>query len=149
HWLNFYEIRVLVFDLAEEKTIDLPSITGAFMTTLASTNNAFAVGNRTSGLALPAAQNLATLLGRALIAMLFVPACWGKLVGSAGAVGYFQAGGVPRPEVAAAVAVSAELGLALPLLLGYQPRWAALGLPLFPAVITPIFHNYWGVPEAQ
>jgi putative oxidoreductase len=51
--------------------------------------------------------------------------------------------------VCAAIAVAAELGLGLLLLVGWQTRWAALGLAIFTAVITPIFHGYWAVPEAQ
>jgi putative oxidoreductase len=51
--------------------------------------------------------------------------------------------------VCAAIAVAAELGLGLLILVGYQARWAALGLAIFTLVITPIFHNYWAVPEAQ
>ena len=35
------------------------------------------------------------------------------------------------------------------LLVGWQARWAALGLAVFVAVITPIFHGYWALPEAQ
>ena len=27
--------------------------------------------------------------------------------------------------------------------------WAALGLAIFVAVITPLFHNFWGVAPAQ
>ncbi|RYY94522.1 MAG: DoxX family membrane protein, partial [Comamonadaceae bacterium] len=53
------------------------------------------------------------------------------------------------PEVCAAIAIAAELGLGLLLLVGFQARWAALGLAVFVAVITPIFHNFWAVPEAQ
>jgi putative oxidoreductase len=56
---------------------------------------------------------------------------------------------VPLPEVAAAIAVAAELGLGLLLLVGWQTRWVAIAMALFTAVITPIFHNYWAVPEAQ
>jgi putative oxidoreductase len=98
---------------------------------------------------LTAPQNAATLLGRILIALLFVPSGWGKLTGFAGVVGYIAARGVPLPEVAAAIAVIAELGLALMLLFGFKTRWAALGLAVFTLVITPIFHNYWGVPAPQ
>ena len=35
------------------------------------------------------------------------------------------------------------------LLVGWQARWAALGLAIFVAIITPIFHNFWAMPEAQ
>jgi len=41
------------------------------------------------------------------------------------------------------------LGLGLLLLVGCKTRWVALGMAIFVAVITPIFHNYWAVPEAQ
>src|SRR3569832_1369450 len=68
------------------------------------------------------------LIGRILIAYLFIPSGFSKLMG---------------------FAVAAELGRALLLLVGWQTRWAALGLAIFVAVITPIFHNYWAVPEAQ
>ena len=95
------------------------------------------------------AQSLAALIGRVLMVMLYIPSGWGKLVGFAGTVGYIQSKGVPLPEVCAAIAVAAELGLGLLILVGYQARWAALGLAIFTLVITPIFHNYWAVPEAQ
>jgi putative oxidoreductase len=95
------------------------------------------------------AQNAASLAGRILIALLFVPAGWGKLVGFAGTVGYISSKGVPLPEVAAAIAIFFELGCGLALLFGYKARWAALGLAVFTAVITPIFHNYWASPAAQ
>ena len=94
-------------------------------------------------------KNALSFVGRALIALLFIPAGFGKLMGFAGVVGYIASKGVPMPQVCAAIAVAAELGLGLMLLVGWQARWAALGLALFVAVITPIFHNFWSVPEAQ
>lgn len=95
------------------------------------------------------AQDTLALIGRAFIAYLFVPAGWGKLIGFSGTVGYIASKGVPMPEVCAAIAVAAELGLGLLVLLGWNARLAALGLAVFVAVITPIFHNYWGVPQAM
>ena len=94
-------------------------------------------------------QDMLALIGRVVMAYLFVPAGWGKLVGFAGVSGYIASKGVPMPEVAAAIAVAVELGLGLLLLVGWQARWAALGLAVFVAVITPIFHAFWAVPEAQ
>lgn len=94
-------------------------------------------------------QDTLALIGRIVMAYLFVPAGWGKLVGFAGVTGYIASKGVPLPEVAAAIAVAVELGLGLLLLVGWQARWAALGLAVFVAVITPIFHAFWAVPEAQ
>ena len=63
--------------------------------------------------------------------------------------GYIASKGIPFPEVCATIAIAAELRLGLLLLVGWQARWAALGLAIFLAVITPIFHGYWAVPEAQ
>ena len=95
------------------------------------------------------AQDTLALFGRVLIALLFVPEGWGKIAGFAGTVGYIAAKGVPLPEVCAAIAIAAELGLGLLLLVGWQARWAALGLGVFTFVISLIFHNYWGVPAEE
>jgi putative oxidoreductase len=94
-------------------------------------------------------QDTLALIGRVLVAWLFIPAGWGKIAGFSGVVGYIASKGVPLPEVCAAIAIAAELGLGLLLLIGWQARWAALGLAIFIAVITPIFHGYWALPEAQ
>ena len=94
-------------------------------------------------------QDTLVLVGRVLLAWLFIPAGWGKIAGFSGVVGYIASQGVPMPELCAAIAIAAELGLGLVLLVGWQARWAALGLAIFVAVITPIFHGYWALPEAQ
>ena len=109
----------------------------------------FSLNNKSPAVALTPGQNTLALIGRVLLAWLFIPAGWSKLFGFAGVAGYIASKGVPMPEVCAAVAIAAELGLGLLLLVGWQARWAALGLAIFVAVITPIFHNYWALPEAQ
>ena len=91
-------------------------------------------------------QTPLSLIGRVLIALLFIPAGFGKIGGFAGTVGYIASKGVPLPEVAAAIAIAVELGLGLLLLIGLQTRWAALGIALFTLVITFIFHNFWAMP---
>jgi putative oxidoreductase len=94
-------------------------------------------------------QDTLTQIGRVLVAWLFIPAGWGKIAGFAGTAGYIASKGVPLPEVCAAIAIAAELGLGLLLLVGWQARWAALGIAIFLAVITPIFHGYWALPAAE
>jgi putative oxidoreductase len=94
-------------------------------------------------------QNPLPLLGRALIALLFIPSGFGKLIGFSATAGYIASKGVPLPQAAAAIAVAVELGLGLLLLVGWQTRWAALGIALFTLVITFIFHPFWDVPAAQ
>jgi putative oxidoreductase len=97
----------------------------------------------------PPVQDTLSLVGRALLALLFIPAGFSKIAGFAGTVGYIASKGVPMPEVCAALAIAAELGLGLLLLAGWQARWAAMGLALFVFVITPIFHAFWAVPPEQ
>lgn len=94
-------------------------------------------------------QNPLSLIGRVLLALLFIPAGFSKIGGFAGTAGYIASKGVPLPELAAAAAIGVELGLGLLLLIGWQTRWAALGIALFTFVITFIFHNFWGVPAEQ
>ncbi len=94
-------------------------------------------------------QNALSLVGRALIALLFIPAGLSKIGSFAGVAGYIASKGVPLPEVCAALAIAAELGLGLLILLGWQTRWAALGMAIFTVVITFIFHNFWAVPAEQ
>jgi len=113
------------------------------------TSNATGYASDARGLSLSPAQNAFALIGRVLIAMLFIPAGWGKIAGFSGLVGYIASKGVPLPEVCAAIAIATELGLGLLLLVGFQTRWVALLMAIFVAVITLIFHNYWAVPEAQ
>jgi putative oxidoreductase len=89
------------------------------------------------------------LIGRLLVAYLFVPSGWSKLMGFSGVVGYIAKANVPMPEVCAAIAIAVELGLGLMVLVGWHARWAALGMAIFTIVISPIFHAYWSVPDAQ
>ena len=94
-------------------------------------------------------QNPLSLIGRILLALLFVPSGFSKIGGFAGTVVYIASKGVPLPELAAAAAIGVELGLGLLLLIGWQTRWAALGIAVFTVVITFIFHNFWSVPAEQ
>jgi putative oxidoreductase len=89
------------------------------------------------------------LLGRALLASLFVFSGWGKIGAFAGTAGFIASKGMPMPQVLAALGIAVELGAGLLLLVGWKARWAALALAGFTIVITPIFHNFWSVPAAQ
>ena len=84
-----------------------------------------------------------------LLALLYLPAGFSKVTHFAGTVGEIASKGVPVPELAAAAAVGVELGLAMLLLIGWQTRWAALGIAFFTVVVSFIFHNFWAVPADQ
>ena len=94
-------------------------------------------------------QNPLSFIGRVLLALLFIPAGFGKIAGFAGAVGYTAAKGVPMPELAIAIAIVVDLGLGLVLLIGFQTRWAALAIAFFTFVITFIFHPLSDPTQAQ
>ncbi|RYX96302.1 MAG: DoxX family protein [Comamonadaceae bacterium] len=94
-------------------------------------------------------QNPLALIGRILLALLFVPAGFSKISGFDGTVGYIASKGVPLPGVAAAIAIVVELGLGLLLLVGFKTRWSALVIALFTLVITFIFHAFWNDPTQQ
>ncbi|MEP7062286.1 MAG: DoxX family protein [Betaproteobacteria bacterium] len=93
-------------------------------------------------------KDITQLLGRILIAILFVPAGWGKLMGGfAGTVGYVASKGLPMPQVLAAGAIFCELFVGLALLVGFKTRWAALLLALFTVVAALFFHNFWAMSD--
>lgn len=92
------------------------------------------------------AQDALALVGRILLAALFIPAGFAKLTGFAGTVGYIGSVGLPLPQVGAALAIVVELGLGLALLVGFQARLAALVLAVFTLVASFFFHNYWAMP---
>jgi putative oxidoreductase len=83
----------------------------------------------------------APLLGRILIAVLFVPAGFGKLTGFQGAVGYAESAGVPLPALAIAAAIAIELVGGLLLVIGYKTRWVAAAMALFSVVAALFFHR--------
>lgn len=94
-------------------------------------------------------QNPLALVGRILLALLFIPAGVGKLTGFAGTVAYTASAGVPLPQVAVVLALLVEIVGGLALLLGWQTRWAALALALFTLVASFFFHKFWALPVEQ
>ena len=94
-------------------------------------------------------QNPLALVGRLLLALLFLPAGISKIGGFAGTVGYITSKGLPMPSVAAVIAIIVEVGGALALIAGFGTRWAALALAGFTLIATFFFHNYWAMPADQ
>ena len=94
-------------------------------------------------------QNPLSLAGRLLLALLFLPAGFGKLTGFAGTVGYIASVGLPLPQLGAVVALVVEIAGGIALIAGFGTRFAALALALFTLVASFFFHNYWGVPAEQ
>lgn len=110
-----------------------------------STLTASSLSNTTTS----SAQDTLALVGRILIAYLFIPAGFGKLMGFAGTVGYIASAGLPLPEVAAVIAIIVELGFGIALLLGFKTRFTAFVLAIFTVVAALSFHKYWAAPDAM
>ena len=96
-----------------------------------------------------ALQNPLSLIGRLLLALLFLPAGINKITGFAGTVGYIASVGLPLPTLGAIIALVVEIAGGLALIAGFGTRFAALGLAVFTLVASFFFHAYWAVPAAQ
>jgi putative oxidoreductase len=96
-----------------------------------------------------AATDTALLVGRLLLALLFLDAGFGKIGGVAGATGYIASKGLPMPELVAWATIAVELVAGAMLALGWRARWAALALAVFTMVAAVLFHDYWAVPPDQ
>lgn len=88
----------------------------------------------------------APVLGRVLIAALFIMGGIGKIMDFSGSVGYAQAFNVPFPEVAIILAIIIELGGGLLLLIGFKARCMAFLIAAFLIVVTGIFHSNFADP---
>jgi putative oxidoreductase len=89
------------------------------------------------------------LAARVLLALIFITSGWAKLVGIEGTAGYITSVGLPAATALAVGAGAFELAAGLALAVGFQARWAALGLGVFTLLASLLFHAYWSVPADQ
>jgi putative oxidoreductase len=97
----------------------------------------------------PNISNAAALLGRVLLALIFITSGFGKITGFEGTVGYIASKGLPLPQLGAIIAIIVEVGGSILLVIGYKARWAALALAIFTLAAAIFFHNYWAVEAAE
>ena len=90
----------------------------------------------------PALVNAAALVGRILLAIIFIKSGWGKIGGFEATSGYMASKGLPMVQVLLVLTILIELGGGLLLAIGYKARWAALAIFLFLIPVTFIFHPY-------
>lgn len=96
-----------------------------------------------------ATRDVAALVGRVLLALIFVVSGWGKITGFAGTAGYMARKGLPMTEVLLVLTIICELGGGLAILLGWKARWAALAILVFLVLATLVFHPFWSAPADQ
>lgn len=89
------------------------------------------------------------LIGRILLALMFVLAGISKITGFDGTVAYIASKGLPIPALLATGTIALEVLGGLCLIVGWQTRWAALALALFTLAASVIFHNFWAVAAEQ
>jgi putative oxidoreductase len=91
---------------------------------------------------LPYHLEAATLVGRVLLAGIFLHEAWSKLTNYAASVRYMEAFGVPGELLPLVIALEAGCGLAI--LIGFHTRAAALMLAAFCVVAAVVFHTKLG-----
>jgi putative oxidoreductase len=98
--------------------------------------------------ALPAARSdaafdisLVAFVGRILIAAIFLLSGFAKLTAPAATIAYIQTAGLPAPSLAYGIALLAELGGGILLVVGYRTRLVATGLALFAFATALGFHH--------
>jgi putative oxidoreductase len=91
------------------------------------------------------ANDITTLAGRILIAVIFLISGFFKVGAYAQIVGYAAAMHLPAPGAAIAVAAGVELACGLAILAGFKTRFAAWLLFLYLIPVSIVFHNFWAV----
>lgn len=89
----------------------------------------------------------ASLLGRILLAAIYVHAGYGKMMRVEGTQAYMAKAGLPGWLVWAVIAT--ELGGGLLIVLGFQTRIVAFLMAGFTILAGVLFHNFWVADAAQ
>jgi len=91
----------------------------------------------------------APLVGRILLALIFIISGFGKIMGFDATLGYIRSAGLPVAQLSAIAAIVIELGGGILLVLGWKARWAAAALFVFVLVAALYFHAFWASPPDQ
>jgi putative oxidoreductase len=91
-----------------------------------------------------AALDGAALVGRLLIAAIFLISGVGKITAPAGTIAYIASAGLPFPPLAYSVAVAVEVLGSLALIAGWHTRKAAAVMALFTLAAAFGFHAHFG-----
>jgi putative oxidoreductase len=94
-------------------------------------------------------ERYASILGRILIAQIFIISGFGKITNFSGIAGYIGSQGIPFPYLAAICAILIEIGCSSLIIFGFKSRWAAAVLCIFTFITAFGFHNFWSVPAEQ
>jgi len=87
------------------------------------------------------------LVGRILIALIFLVIGIRSMMGFPGTVGYLGKLGFPAPEAMAVIKIIIEIGGGVLLIVGWRTRWAAWLLVLFMVIATLAGHRFWEMTD--
>lgn len=104
-------------------------------------NSVAALAAEAAGVRANSYSNAFALVGRVLLAAIFILSGLGKASDPAGTIAYIGDAGLPFPQLAFAGAVLIELGGGIALVLGYRTRIAAAALALFSVAAALAFHS--------
>jgi putative oxidoreductase len=90
------------------------------------------------------ASSASSLIGRLLLATLFLVSGIGKLAAPAATKAYILSAGLPFPDLAYGLAVLVEVGFALALVVGYRTKGVAAVMAAFALVTAFAFHAHFG-----
>ncbi|CAM3669333.1 DoxX family protein [Polynucleobacter arcticus] len=91
-------------------------------------------------------QSVLNLVGRLLIATLFLPAGLAKLSGFEGTLAYFASIGIPAPVFALVATIVIEIAGSIALLVGFQTRIVAVIMAVFTLIAAVTGHAFWAAP---
>lgn len=86
------------------------------------------------------------VIGRVLLALMFILAGFSKLGNLGGTAAYIASGGLPMASALAVLVGLLELLGGIAIAVGWQTRWAALALALFTLAASLLFHAFWSLP---
>lgn len=95
------------------------------------------------------ANNTLDLVGRILLASLFITSGIAKVSAPEATLGYIESIGMPYPLLSLLAALAVELGLATALVVGLKTRQSALAMAGFSVATAVLFHNQLGDTNQQ
>jgi putative oxidoreductase len=93
-------------------------------------------------------DDLALLLGRIAIGVLFIPDGIDKLLHFGRFADSLARRGLPFPDIWAVAGIVSDLGGSIAVLIGFEVRWAALAMIAFVAMASALSHRYWEAADA-
>jgi putative oxidoreductase len=94
------------------------------------------------------ATNTAALVGRLLLAVIFITSGFGKITGYE-ATAQYMAAKLPLVVLLLPLTILVELGGGIALAVGFKARWAGLALAIFTLLAGILFHDYWNADAAH